>query len=69
MEAAVVKQHVRRLVETGVNPEDIAVVTPYNAQVSLRPNSWLDNGVRGRYRPPLLMPDRLMSRIWLTALT
>ncbi|KAH6690386.1 P-loop containing nucleoside triphosphate hydrolase protein [Plectosphaerella plurivora] len=35
MEAAVVKQHVRRLVETGINPEDIAVVTPYNAQLGL----------------------------------
>lgn len=34
MEAAVVKQHVRRLVEAGVSPTDIAVVTPYNAQVS-----------------------------------
>lgn len=34
MEAALVKQHVRKLVDTGVKPEDIAVVTPYNAQVS-----------------------------------
>lgn len=33
MEAALVKQHVRSLVEAGVRPEDIAVVTPYNAQV------------------------------------
>lgn len=36
MEAAVVKQHVRRLVDAGVKAEDIAVVTPYNAQVSCR---------------------------------
>lgn len=34
MEAALVKQHVRSLVDAGVRPEDIAVVTPYNAQVS-----------------------------------
>jgi DNA polymerase alpha-associated DNA helicase A len=32
-EAALVRQHVRRLVAAGVKPEDIAVVTPYNAQV------------------------------------
>lgn len=34
MEAALVKQHVRSLVDAGVKPEDVAVVTPYNAQVS-----------------------------------
>ena len=33
MEAALVKKQVRDLVEAGVKPEDIAVVTPYNAQV------------------------------------
>lgn len=33
MEAALVRQHVRGLVEAGIRPEDIAVVTPYNAQV------------------------------------
>ena len=33
MEAALVRQHVRQLVDAGVRPEDIAVVTPYNAQV------------------------------------
>lgn len=33
MEAALVKQHVQKLVDAGVRPEDIAVVTPYNAQV------------------------------------
>ncbi|KAI1643446.1 DNA helicase [Daldinia loculata] len=35
MEAALVKQHVKKLVEAGVRPEDIAVVTPYNAQMGL----------------------------------
>lgn len=35
MEAAVVRQHVRKLVHAGVKPEDIAVVTPYNAQLGL----------------------------------
>jgi DNA polymerase alpha-associated DNA helicase A len=34
MEAMLVRQHVKVLVESGVKPEDIAVVTPYNAQVS-----------------------------------
>ena len=33
MEAALVKQHVQNLVDTGLRPEDIAVITPYNAQV------------------------------------
>lgn len=32
-EATLVRQHVKQLVEAGVRPEDIAVVTPYNAQV------------------------------------
>ncbi|KAK0618128.1 P-loop containing nucleoside triphosphate hydrolase protein [Bombardia bombarda] len=35
MEAALVRQHVRKLVQSGVRPEDIAVVTPYNAQVAI----------------------------------
>ncbi|KAK4190557.1 P-loop containing nucleoside triphosphate hydrolase protein, partial [Podospora australis] len=35
MEAALVKQHVRTLIEAGVRPEDIAVVTPYNAQLAI----------------------------------
>ncbi|KAF5619708.1 HCS1-DNA helicase A [Fusarium sp. NRRL 52700] len=35
MEAALVQQHVRRLVGAGVRPEDIAVVTPYNAQLAI----------------------------------
>jgi DNA polymerase alpha-associated DNA helicase A len=37
-EAALVKMHVNNLVEAGVKAEDIAVVTPYNAQVC---TSWL----------------------------
>ncbi|KAI1767542.1 DNA helicase [Hypoxylon sp. FL1150] len=35
MEAALVRQHVKKLVDAGVRPEDIAVVTPYNAQLGL----------------------------------
>lgn len=35
MEAALVKMHVQGLVDAGVLPEDIAVVTPYNAQLAL----------------------------------
>lgn len=34
MEAALVKQHVQNLVDAGIHAEDIAVITPYNAQVS-----------------------------------
>jgi DNA polymerase alpha-associated DNA helicase A len=34
MEAALVKQHVKQLTDSGVRAHDIAVVTPYNAQVS-----------------------------------
>ncbi|RDW77162.1 DNA-binding protein SMUBP-2 [Coleophoma cylindrospora] len=34
MEAVLVKKHVQSLVDAGVKPEDIAVVTPYNAQVT-----------------------------------
>ncbi|KAJ0121072.1 dna helicase [Diaporthe amygdali] len=34
MEALLVKQHVRTLVDAGVKTEDIAVVTPYNAQLA-----------------------------------
>ena len=33
MEAALAKLHVQNLVDAGVKPEDIAVVTPYAAQV------------------------------------
>ncbi|KAJ9501661.1 hypothetical protein LTR96_006346 [Exophiala xenobiotica] len=35
MEAAVVGLHVRNLIDAGVKDEDIAVITPYNAQVAL----------------------------------
>ncbi|KAI9744699.1 MAG: hypothetical protein M4579_007680, partial [Chaenotheca gracillima] len=35
MEAALVKLHVGNLVDAGVRPEDIAVITPYNAQLAL----------------------------------
>ena len=35
MEAALVKFHVRNLIQAGVLAEDIAVVTPYNAQLAL----------------------------------
>ncbi|ELQ42525.1 DNA-binding protein SMUBP-2 [Pyricularia oryzae Y34] len=35
MEAALVAQHVRSLVDAGVKPEDIACITPYNAQLAV----------------------------------
>lgn len=54
MEAALVRQHVRKLVEAGVKAEDIAVVTPYNAQVSFFPfplmwigGGWMDGWMEG----------------------
>lgn len=34
MEASLVKSHVQKLVDAGVKPDDIAVVTPYNAQLA-----------------------------------
>ena len=33
MEAALVRQHVKQLLGAGVHPGNIAIVTPYNAQV------------------------------------
>ena len=35
MEAVLTTRHVTNLIEAGVHPEDIAVVTPYNGQLSL----------------------------------
>ena len=35
MEAAVVAKHVSNLVDAGIKPEDIAVITPYNGQLAL----------------------------------
>lgn len=35
MEAAVVKMHVKRLIEAGVRNDEIAVITPYNAQLAV----------------------------------
>ncbi|TIA54424.1 DNA helicase [Aureobasidium pullulans] len=35
LEAAIVKNHVQSLVDAGVKPEDIAVVTPYNGQLAV----------------------------------
>lgn len=35
IEAAVVRRHVRALIDAGVKTEDIAVITPYNAQLAV----------------------------------
>lgn len=35
MEAAVVKVHVKKLIEAGLKDEEIAVITPYNAQLAV----------------------------------
>lgn len=46
MEAALVDQHVGKLIEAGIRPPDIAVVTPYNAQVCLAVVScWVNTNV------------------------
>ncbi|EQL32015.1 hypothetical protein BDFG_05737 [Blastomyces dermatitidis ATCC 26199] len=42
LEAVLVGRHVENLVATGVKPEDIAVVTPYNAQLALLSNMLKD---------------------------
>lgn len=47
MEALLVRMHVSKLVEAKVKPEDIAVITPYNAQVSL---TYLSFPVRSKLR-------------------
>ncbi|KAB8299290.1 hypothetical protein EYC80_001367 [Monilinia laxa] len=39
MEMALVRRHVQNLVDAGLKPEDIAVVTPYNAQLALMSRS------------------------------
>ncbi|KAH8815160.1 DNA helicase-like protein [Xylogone sp. PMI_703] len=39
MEALLVKQHVQNFVDAGVKAEDIAVITPYNAQLALMSRS------------------------------
>jgi DNA polymerase alpha-associated DNA helicase A len=39
MEAALVRQHIGKLVDAGIKASDIAVVTPYNAQASLKNSS------------------------------
>ncbi|KAI6250287.1 DNA polymerase alpha-associated DNA helicase A [Erysiphe necator] len=42
MEAALAKFHVQKLVDAGVKTEDIAVITPYNAQLTLLNQSMKD---------------------------
>lgn len=43
LEAAVVKMHVQKLVSAGVRDEDIAVITPYNAQLAVLQGMLRDN--------------------------
>ena len=42
MEAALVKYHVANLIEAGVLAEDIAIITPYNAQLALMSHDMKD---------------------------
>lgn len=44
LEAALVREHVGKLVEAGIKAEDIAVITPYNAQLAT-----LSNLLKDRY--------------------
>lgn len=44
MEAALVVLHVQKLVAAGLKPDDIAVIAPYNAQLSI-----LSQALKGRY--------------------
>jgi len=44
MEAALVVKHVQGLIAAGLKPDDIAVITPYNAQLSI-----LSQALKGRY--------------------
>ncbi|KAE8353202.1 P-loop containing nucleoside triphosphate hydrolase protein [Aspergillus coremiiformis] len=44
MEAMIVAKHVENLVQTGLKPEDIAVITPYNGQLAI-----LSQMLRERY--------------------
>lgn len=39
LEASIAVRHAQGLIDAGVRPEDIAIVTPYNAQVALLANS------------------------------
>jgi DNA polymerase alpha-associated DNA helicase A len=39
LEASMAVRHAQGLIDAGVRPEDIAIVTPYNAQVALLANS------------------------------
>ena len=77
MEAALVKMHVRNLIEGGVMPEDIAVVTPYNAQLALISQDLKErypgielgsvDGFQGREKEAIIVslvrsnPDRLVG--------
>lgn len=65
MEGALVRQHIKLLVDAGVRPEDIAVVTPYNAQV------WCHESSPAREIPDQLtrLPLRISWRRWLLSRT
>ena len=58
MEALLVRQHVKQLVDAGVRPDDVAVVTPYNAQVSA------SRRILGRDTEPMLTVHSLATNSW-----
>ncbi|CAL3962023.1 unnamed protein product [Diplocarpon coronariae] len=65
MEAALVRLHVQKLVDAGVKPEDMAVITPYHAQLALIKGSmkeaWLGlelgsvDGFQGREKEAVIV--------------
>ncbi|KAI1007822.1 DNA polymerase alpha-associated DNA helicase A [Podosphaera aphanis] len=65
MEAALVKFHVGNLIDAGVKAEDIAIITPYNAQLTLMSNSLKDafpgielgsvDGFQGREKEAIIL--------------
>lgn len=65
MEVALVTMHVGKLVDAGLQPEDIAVITPYNAQVSLVSLS-LRFTVSCFYQHPC--PSSLLTETWSISL-
>ncbi|KAI1264153.1 DNA helicase, partial [Xylariaceae sp. FL1019] len=49
METTLVREHVRKLIEAGVRASDIAVISPYNAQVSGQPRSVISPSKHNTY--------------------
>ncbi|EHL00368.1 putative DNA polymerase alpha-associated DNA helicase A [Glarea lozoyensis 74030] len=74
MEALLVRRHVGNLVEAGVKEEDIAIITPYNAQLALISRTIKEtfpgielgsvDGFQGREKEPIKHPSLLTREVW-----